>query len=198
MLNRKLQYYLYKISIISKHPIEQFFMFLLSNYWGVNLGNRVKFLGFTKILNMNKITIGDNTRIISGKRNLVGYWIKTCFETGQNGNIIIGKNVGLSNCVLISQSEINIGNDVYIGGGTCIYDNDFHSINRSERLNNPKIIPTKKIKINNGVFIGGHCIVLKGVTIGENSIVAAGSVVASNIPSNEVWGGVPAKKIKNL
>ena len=197
-LNRKPQYYLLKIKQNLFHPIEQLIMIFRMLYWNVKVGKKVKFLGFTKILNMNKISIGDNTRIISGDRNFVGFWVKTSFQTGQKGNIIIGKNVGLSNCVLISQSEIRIENNVYIGGGTCIYDNDFHSINKLERINNPQNIPTKPILIKNGVFIGGHCIILKGVQIGQNSVIAAGSIVTKNIPDNEVWGGSPAKKIKIL
>jgi acetyltransferase-like isoleucine patch superfamily enzyme len=48
------------------------------------------------------------------------------------------------------------------------------------------------------VFIGARCIILKGVTIGEKSIVAAGSVVTKNIPEGEVWGGNPAKFIKKI
>ena len=49
-----------------------------------------------------------------------------------------------------------------------------------------------------GVFIGGHCTILKGVTIGMNSVVGSNSLVTKSIPNNEVWGGNPAKKIKNL
>lgn len=52
--------------------------------------------------------------------------------------------------------------------------------------------------INDNVFIGAHSIILKGVTVGRNSIIGAGSVVARNIPENEIWAGNPAKKIKDI
>lgn len=55
-----------------------------------------------------------------------------------------------------------------------------------------------KVSIKENVFIGAYSIILPGVTIGKNSIVAAGSVVTKSIPSEEIWGGVPAKKIGNI
>ena len=55
-----------------------------------------------------------------------------------------------------------------------------------------------KVKIGNKVFIGVNSIILMGRTIGDNVIIGAGSVVANNIPSNEVWGGNPAHFLKTL
>ncbi|WP_262710533.1 acyltransferase [Dinghuibacter silviterrae] len=53
------------------------------------------------------------------------------------------------------------------------------------------------VKIGDNVFIGMDSIILKGVTIGSNVVVAAGSVVARDIPDNQIWGGNPAKFIRN-
>nr|WP_313477109.1 CatB-related O-acetyltransferase [Stutzerimonas kunmingensis] len=53
-------------------------------------------------------------------------------------------------------------------------------------------------KIGNGVWIGANVVILRGVTIGDRSIVAAGAVVTKDIPPYEIWGGVPAKKIRDL
>lgn len=79
-----------------------------------------------------------------------------------------------------------------------IYDNDFHSISYTERINGDKNIKAAPVIIQDGAFIGAHSIILKGVTIGARSVVGAGSVVAKSIPSDEVWAGNPAKFIRKL
>jgi maltose O-acetyltransferase len=48
------------------------------------------------------------------------------------------------------------------------------------------------------VWVGANCVLLPGVTIGDNSLIAAGSVVSHDVPPNEIWGGVPAKKLKDV
>ncbi len=84
-----------------------------------------------------------------------------------------------------------------IGGGTCIYDTDFHPLTTADRLNdNDEKIVSAAVIIEQNVFIGANCTILKGVTIGKNSIVGACSVVAKKIPPNEIWAGNPAKFIK--
>lgn len=57
---------------------------------------------------------------------------------------------------------------------------------------------TSPVVIKDGAFIGAHCIILKGVTIGENSIVGAGSVVTKSIPDGEIWAGNPVKFIRRV
>lgn len=111
----------------------------------------------------------------------------------------IGDNVGISQVALIAHSNLTIGNNVKIGGGTCIYTSDFHSLNpqiRQDPLADKKNKKSAPVRICDNVFIGAHCIILKGVTIGENSIIGAGSVVTKSIPSNQIWAGNPAKLIK--
>ena len=61
-----------------------------------------------------------------------------------------------------------------------------------------RFIKTKNIRIDDNVFIGGHSIILKGSSIGKNSIIGAGSVVSGEIPANEIWGGNPAKFIRSI
>lgn len=111
----------------------------------------------------------------------------------------IGKNVGMSSTAIVCHSKIIIGDNVKIGGGTCIYDTDFHALDSLKRLNKKedklnKI--DKPIFISDNVFIGAHSTILKGVTIGSNSIVGACSVVTKNIPPNEIWAGNPVRFIK--
>ena len=112
-----------------------------------------------------------------------------------------GKNVLISDkaCIYNSQN-IEIGNNVRIGGNVVIYDTDFHSLNHDNR-NNSKLdksnTKTAPVLLEDNCFIGAHSTILKGVIIGENSIIGACSVVTKSIPKNEIWAGNPAKFIKH-
>ena len=80
-------------------------------------------------------------------------------------------------------------------------DTNFHSIDWQERRRESEMVTNTKtspVIIGDDVFIGARTIINKGITIGNRSIVAAGSVVVKNIPADEVWGGNPAKFIKKL
>jgi len=90
---------------------------------------------------------------------------------------------------------ISIGDNVHItkdvefithDGGTLIFRKDY-----------PDLEITKPIVIGNNVYIGIKSIIMPGVTIGDNVVIGAGSIITKDIPSNEVWAGVPAKKIKD-
>ena len=146
------------------------------------------------------ISIGNNVTINSGKMyNKIGGQTNTFLITSNNGRIIIGDNVGISNSTVISHERVTIEDDVMIGGNCKIYDTDFHSIKYEHRIEKPDIhINKKKVLIKKGAFIGAHSIILKGVIIGEKSIVGAGSVVTKSIPDNEIWAGNPAKFIKKI
>lgn len=144
------------------------------------------------------IVIGSNTRINSGKNaNPIGGDTRTFLFAKDNGKIIIGKNVGISNSTLIASNKIVLEDDVMIGGDCRIFDTDFHSIHYIERMEN-KGTKSRAVLIKKGAFIGTSSIVLKGVTIGEQSVIAAGSVVTTNVPDGELWGGVPARYIKKV
>lgn len=155
---------------------------------------RCEFAGKT-----DQIQIGDNTIIRSGiyGGNYVGL-SKSCFCTLANGEIVIGNNVGISNSIFISRCSIMIEDDVMIGGGCKFYDSDFHSLDYPTRITSMDDVKSAPILIKRGAFIGADSIILKGVTIGEESIVGAGSVVTKSIPDGEIWGGNPAKLIRKL
>lgn len=90
--------------------------------------------------------------------------------------------------------KIVIGNDVAIGSNVCIRDTDSHQIidGRKQILNSV----SSPVYIGNHVWIGEGSIILKGVRIGNDSIVAAGAVVTHDVPDNCVVAGVPAKVVK--
>ena len=141
---------------------------------------------------------------ILGNDISIGYSIGGRFKNGycelqarnKHSQIIIGNNVSINNNFLaISCKSIEIGNNCRIGANCTIIDSDFHGVDSEERSSPGKSLA---VKIMNNVWIGNDCMILKGVEIGENSVVAAGSVVTKIIPSNEVWGGNPAHFIKNI
>lgn len=148
-----------------------------------------------------KICIGDKVTINSGaKYNRIGGDTRTIIQTIGNGQINIGSNVGISNCTIICREAITIEDNVLLGGGTKLYDNDFHSLIPSVR-NSPEDqnhVKSKPIRICEGAFIGAHAIILKGVTIGKNSVIGAGSVVTKCVPDNEIWAGNPARFVKKV
>ncbi len=149
----------------------------------------------------HNISMGRNVIISSGpKMNPVGAGgVMTSIISKGNGKIKIGNNVGMANVTVFSLSSIEIEDNVMLGNGVTIYDNDFHSISYEDRvLNGDKNIVSKPVIIKEGAFIGAGSIILKGVSIGNHSVIGAGSVVTKSVPDNEIWAGNPAKHIKNI
>jgi maltose O-acetyltransferase len=146
---------------------------------------------------LGKITIG---------KSLLGYKNSPYFYSGYSylearcigASITIGNECQINNnAVMIAEkSHIKIGNGVLIGTDFCVYDSDFHDIRIDQRLSNRHTC--QPVEIQNNVFIGSKVTILKGVTVGENSVVANGSIVTKDIPANQVWAGVPAKKMSDL
>jgi acetyltransferase-like isoleucine patch superfamily enzyme len=156
------------------------------------------------ILDINpggSFTIGEKFRFNSGKYHAMGGRQQQCyFVAAKGGEIIIGDNVGVTSIAIICHNKISIGNNVKIGINTVIYDTDFHSLDASIRNQYPESIEgvkSRPVIIHDGAFIGGHTTILKGVTIGENAIVAAGSVVFQSIPAEQIWAGNPATFVKD-
>lgn len=111
--------------------------------------------------------------------------------------VLIGEGSAWSNNVsIVANKRITIGKDCRIGDGVSIYDCDFHEIDPRHRNRSPG--PTAEVVIGNNVWLGSRVMVLKGVTIGDNSVIAAMSVVTKPIPPNVIAGGNPAKIIRGL
>lgn len=110
--------------------------------------------------------------------------------------IKIGNNVSINNNFSASAlSSIEIQDHVLIGYNCSIIDNDGHSIDPNNRNDNSK---PASVLIEKNVLIGSNVTLLKGVTIGENSVIGNGSVVTKNIPKNSVFAGNPAKFIREI
>lgn len=156
--------------------------------------------GRVSVYGSGELTIGNHARINSGEAyNPIGGSTKTIFFVKNGGKIIIGDRAGISNSTLVARREIVIEDEVFVGGNCKIYDNDFHSVEFDKRVSDEDDdIKTEAVRICRGAFIGAHSIVLKGVTIGEKSVIGAGSVVTRSIPAGEVWAGNPARFIRNV
>ncbi len=146
----------------------------------------------------SKINIGDNC-LINGR--LVTETKKSIINIASN--VFIGGNT-IIDCL----SEIEILDNVLISYECVLSDHDSHSTKSSERVNDLNRfqlgkmvwdeVETRKIKIEKNAWIGMRSIVLKGVTIGEGAIVAAGSVVTKDVPSYTLVAGNPAIVKKKL
>lgn len=116
------------------------------------------------------------------------------FYTNFGKFISIGKNVFINHsCSFLDMGGITIEDEVLIGPKVNLITEN-HPLDPHDR----KALLTKPIIIKRRAWIGANATILPGVTIGENSVVAAGAVVSKDVPDNTVVGGVPAKFIKSI
>jgi len=174
-------------------------------FWGNNVQyHSFKTTGvpFVSVAVGGSCSIGENFNMNNGiVGNPIGCYNKFTLFVDKGAVLVIGSNLGISQAAIVCHSSITIGNNVKIGGGVCIYDTDFHSLDSLLRAN-PKTDFANKVKkpvfIGNNVFIGAHSLILKGVTIGDNAIIGAASVVTKSVPADQIWAGNPAIFIRNL
>lgn len=123
-------------------------------------------------------------------------YIESNFYCEFGFNITMGSNVYLNHdMVILDCNEVTIGNDVYVGPKVGLYCAN-HAEDPIERANH--VVYAKPIHIGNKVWLGAGTHVLAGVSIGENTIIGAGSVVTKNIPANVVAAGNPCKVIRPI
>ena len=114
-----------------------------------------------------------------------------------DSRITIGQGTQFSNNVQIfSGKSVYIGRSCLIGYTVLIMDSDFHNLSPTGRHSQPA--DSKPVILEDNVFIGSRTIILKGVTIGRDSVIGAGSVVIHSIPSGVSAAGNPAKVIRPL
>lgn len=111
-------------------------------------------------------------------------------------NLVVGNDVDFAKGVLItSDGGLDIGDRVLIGYHTQILTSNHNIPSLPGKIFDTGHVK-KKVVIESDVWIGANCIILPGVTIGEGSVIAAGSVVTKDVPKHSIFAGVPAKKIK--
>lgn len=154
---------------------------------------------YLKIDIKSKFIIGDGVVIHSGyKANPFGGCNRTVIAVYRGGRLEFQDRVGISNSGIYCSENILVEEDAIIGGGSQIYDTDFHPVDYLDRIEYRDVKISKPILIKNGAFIGGFSHIKKGVTIGEKAVVASGSVVVKDVCPLTIVGGNPAKKLRDI
>ncbi|WP_223876964.1 acyltransferase [Lactiplantibacillus daoliensis] len=150
----------------------------------LNLGNTWPGLGYYE--SQLKVE-SDATLVVKGNFDIYSGFLIT---VNDGGTLILGSGFINYRCNIACFNRIEIGDDVAISENVVIRDSDNH------RICNTGYVISKPIKIMDHVWIGMNSTVLKGVTIGEGSIIAAGAVVTKDVPSHCLVAGVPARIIR--
>jgi acetyltransferase-like isoleucine patch superfamily enzyme len=150
-------------------------------------GSRITLVGHPKVVNQGKMTFGERVRLDStvAKMELVSL---------PDGHLEIGNNVFINyGSSLVSSKHVKVGDDCLIGTHVMVMDTDFHRVEDKawDTTGEPIVIEDR-------VWLGNRSIVLKGVTVGHDAVVAAGSVVTRDVPPRCVVAGVPAKVVRRF
>jgi maltose O-acetyltransferase len=149
----------------------------------------------------NKTSISELNERINLLKELLGstgenVYIEPSFHCDYGCNIYLGDNFFANfDCVILDVAEVRIGKNCFMAPQVGIYTAT-HPIKASERYNSLEL--GKPVTIGDNCWIGGHAVINPGVTLGNNVVVASGSVVTKSFGDNVVIGGVPAKVIKTI
>jgi len=178
---------------------------------GVTIGKNASIAGrvYIRLMKGAEMTIGDDFVMSSGNGiNPISRNIRTAIFASSGARISIGNRVGMSSPCIWAKDSITICDGVNIGAGCIILDTDCHNIDWRVRVArettsdgmsvDSNTAQSAPVIIYENVWIGAGVTILKGVTIGARSIVAAGSVVTKSIPADCVAGGNPARVIKKI
>ena len=180
---------------------------------GINKMNYFNFLNKSatideSVLLMKNIIIqnetSDRKKMIVGKNTKIGANAHFIIYPESKGIFIGEESLVNTNCNLYSMEKISIGNRVLISYNVSIFDNNSHPLkmeDRAKHIQNPadnSRVERAEVTIEDDVWVGCNSVILKGVTIGKGSIIAAGSVVTASVQPFSIIGGAPAKVIKSL
>lgn len=150
---------------------------------------------------LNRLTFNDADEVRALFSDLIGrkvddsFVLAPPFYTTGGLDIRVGRNVFINqNCTFYDLGGLDIGDDVMIGPNVSLITSG-HPIEPSQRRNG---VIAKPIVIGKNVWIAAGATIIGGVTVGENSVVAAGSVVTRDVPPNTLVGGNPARVIRSI
>jgi len=150
---------------------------------------------------INRLTFDDADEIralfseLTGRKVDDQFRLIPPFYTAYGFEIRVGQRVFINqNCTLYDLAEITIGDDVLIGPNVSLIT-EGHPVAPSQRR---AYVVAKPIVIERNVWIAAGATIIGGVTVGENSVVAAGSVVTKDVPPNTLVGGNPARIIRSI
>ncbi len=170
---------------------------------------------------MRGATLGPNVKLGLGARlvNLdarqrvvihSGAVVRGILRNEPQGRIELGDGVYLGDGTLLSSAlEIVIGAGTLVAHGVQVFDNDTHPLDPKERARHFRMIlgmealasvdiGSAPVRIGQSCWIGMNAMVMKGVTVGDETVVAAGSVVVGDVPARVLVGGNPARVIRSL
>ena len=186
------------INLIINKPIILIYTllgYIKARYWNIRIGKKCIFNGLPifRTLPNSVVEIGKGCRFNSSpSSNLIGVYSPCVISTLRRGaKITIGNNCGFSGTAIGAALSITLGKNVKCGANTLITDTDWHPEDKRAGTN-------AEVIIGDNVWLGYGVKILKGVKIGENSLIGAGSIVVSNIPPNVIAAGNPCKIIRLL
>jgi len=155
----------------------------------VRIKHPTVFQGRGKLIVSNYVTLGYR---LAGAMNM-----PIVLQPREPGAVIsIDERTAVMNgCELIARTQIEIGTNCRIGPHTLVYDSDFHELAPDRRDESGKSAP---IVIGDNVWIGSRVMILKGVSIGNDAVIAAGSVVTKDVPQGSIVAGTPAKQVGSV
>jgi len=154
---------------------------------------RLKSCGYKVLFEKNVAIMRHKKNVSIGSNTVLKEGVKIC-PCNPNANISIGKNTTIGyHTYIFASTNIKIGDDCMIAPFVYIVDSD-HSIIKGINMNEqPNLVSS--IKIGNDVWIAAGAKILKGVTINDGAIIAAGAVVTKDVDKNSIVGGIPANKM---
>lgn len=152
-------------------------------------GPRIRVWGHPRVVNKGRMLIGASVRIRSTVATIE-------FVTDADGTLEIGESTFINFGTTIAASHsVRIGRECQIGPHCMFMDNAYHSVDPEQRNVVPPSLP---ITIGDNVWVGARAIILPGVTIGDHSVIGAGSVVTRDVPARTFAAGAPCRVVRSI